>query len=185
MNAGLTIFALGVIGLAAAAAMVAPTSETPVSNEAAPNIVARELKPPAPAPQPGVMITNISSGPAVAVKMLPPPPNPPIVAIPRIPGPADMMVAREDRELATLQSFPSNEACDEALRKARGRHPDAFCVSTTMPVEPKHGFLIEVDVATNELMRLETFPSMPECEAALAGRVPRAGLQRACIDKIH
>jgi hypothetical protein len=188
MKSGLTVFSLGVAGIAAAAAMVAPPpAEAPAANEAAappPPIATRETMPPRAASQPGVMVSNSTSGPAVSVRMRVP--NPPIVAIPRIPGPADLMEATgQDGEVRTIRSFSSNEACDEALPRYRGNHPDAFCVSTTIPQPPEYGFLVEVDVEKNEIVTLETHPSMSDCRQVLAGRTPRPGIQSACTPKLH
>ena len=186
MKSGLTVFAFGVVGIAAAAAMVAPpAAEAPAAPAApAPPIATREAPPPKVAPQPGGMVSNSISGPAVTVRMRAP--NPPVVAIPRIPGPADLMEATgRDGEVRTIRSFASNEACDEALPRYRGDHPDAFCVSTTIPQEPEYGFLVEVDVEKNEIVALETHPSMAECRRVLAARTLRPGHQAACTPKLH
>ncbi len=192
MNGGLAMFALGVTGLAAAAAVVAPASETPsdkpvmVAATAPPESPTnRDARPPRPAPQPGGMISHsISPPPAVYGK---PMPLPPTVAIPRIPGPADMMVATGRRgEVRTIRSFPSNEACDEALAEVRRSISNAFCVSTTPPPPPpEYGFLVEVDTAANEIVGLETHPSMAECARVLASRPARPGIRRVCTPKLH
>lgn len=187
MKSGLTIFALGVASLAAAAAMVAPPPDDPAGpapETARPNIVVQELRPPKPAPQPGGMVSHsISPGPVTYGK---PMPQPPIVAIPRIPGPADMMVANDDRELRTLGSYVSNEACDEALATVRRTISNAFCVSTTPPPPPpQYGFLFELRLEDNELVALETHPSMAECQRALAARPPKPGHQAGCSPKFH
>lgn len=114
-------------------------------------------------------------------------PAPPIVAIPRIPGPVDMMVAAgTEGELKTIRSFASNEACDEALATARRTVSNAFCVSTTPPPPPpEYGFLVEVDTAKNEIVDLKTYPSLAECERMLAVRPVRLGHQAACTPKLH
>lgn len=192
MNGGLAMFAIGVIGLAAAAAVVAPASQPPEGNQISipsaappPTVATGEAKPPPrPAPQPGGMISHsYGPGPVTHGKPLRPPP---IVAIPRIPGPADMMVADDDRQLRTLHSFPSNEACDEALAEVRRTISNAFCVSTTPPpAPPEHGFLVEVDTARNEIVGFETHPSMAECGRVLAARSARPGIRRICTPKIH
>ena len=191
MKSGLAIFALGVIGIAAVAATVAPpATQVPATNEADPSppIATREAKPPAPAPQPGGMVSHsMSGGPAVIV----PGPSgrgpPPIVAIPRIPGPADMTIAGDQPgEVRTIRSFPSNEACDDALPAARQRYSDAVCISTTLPPPPpEYGFLVEVDIDRNEIVTLETHPSMAECQRILRSRTPRPGMQSACTPKLH
>lgn len=187
MNNGLLVFVFGVTGLAAAAAMVVPAPEAPAADRTAtPPITIQEARPPQVAPIGQGMVSNSKSSGPVAARMWPPPPNTPIVAIPRIPGPADMMVARGDKELVTLQGFPSNEACDEALPKARYRHPDAFCISTTPPPPPpEHGYLVEVHVESNEWIGLETYPSMAACERALAARPAKPGHQAACTPRLH
>jgi hypothetical protein len=194
MNGGMTAFAIGVLGLAATAAMVAPPA--PGAEEAdngaqqvaapagAPNIAIRDSRPPKRASSVGGMVSNSVSSPPMAVRMHMPPP--PVVAIPRIPGPADMMVEHGDRELRTIRSFPSNEACDEALASVRRTISNAFCVSTTPPPPPpEHGYLVEVETATNEWVGLETYPSMAACERALAARPTRPGRQAVCTPSLH
>lgn len=186
MKSGPTIFALGIIGLAGAAAMVAPAPEAPARDGAAiaVPIATQEARPPKAAPQPGGMISHSKGSGPVTVNM--PIPQPPIVAIPRIPGPADMMVVRGDKELVTLRSFPSNEACDEALAEMRRTITNAFCASTTPPPSPpEHGYLVEVHVESNEWVGLETYPSMAECERVLGSRSPKPGIQAACTPKLH
>ena len=180
-------FAFGVAGIAAAAAMVAPAPDAPPAEkpDASP-ITTKEARPVRIAPQPGGMISH--SYPAHPVTVYGPPlPQPPIVAIPRIPGPADMMVATgRDGEVRTIQSFAPNEACDEALPTVRRTISNAFCVSTTMPPpEPEHGYLVEVHTESNEWIGLETYPSMAECQRVLAARGPKPGIQSACTPKLH
>ena len=185
MKSGLLVFPLGIIGLAPAAAMVAPAPQAPAVDKAAPiPIATQEARPRKPAPQPGGMISHSrGSGP---VTIHTPMPQPPIVAIPRIPGPTDMMVVRGDKELVTLHSFASNEACDAALATVRRTISNAFCVSTTPPPpEPEHGYLVEVHIESNEWVGLETYPSMAECERALAARAPKPGYQTGCTPKLH
>jgi hypothetical protein len=187
MKSGLALFALGVAGLAAVAATVAPPPTDPAGPapaSARPTVVVQEIKPPKPASQPGGMVSHsYGSGPVTYGK---PMPQPPIVAIPRIPGPADMMVANDDRELRTLGSYASNEACDEALARVRRTISNAFCVSTTPPPPPpEYGFLFEVRLEDNELVALETHPSMAECQRVLAARPPKPGHQAGCSPKFH
>lgn len=193
MNSGLTIFALGIVGLAATAAMVAPddrhasstTAEAAPAPSAGPNITVQKLKPPPrPAPQPGGMVSHSISQPAVTVRMSQP--QPPIVAIPRIPGPADMMVEHGDRELRRIRSYTSNEACDEALATVRRTISNAFCVSTTPPPPPpEHGYLVEVDTLSNEVVGLQTYPSMAACQSALAARPATNSRQGFCTPRLH
>lgn len=195
MNGGITAFAIGMLGLAAAAAMVAPPAPgagqadngmVQVLAPAEPaNIATPEARPPKPPPFVGGMISNSKAPEVVMVRTHKPPP--PIVAIPRIPGPADMMVATgHDGEVRTIRSFPSNEACEEALVSVRRTISNAFCISTTPPPPPpEHGFLAEVETATNELVALETYPSMAACERALTARAHRPGRQPVCTPKLH
>ena len=97
-----------------------------------------------------------------------------------------MMVADDDRELRTIASYPSNEACDEALATVRRTLSHAFCVSTTPPPPPpEHGFLFEVRLEDNEMVALETYPSMADCQRALAARAPKPGHQAGCSPKFH
>ena len=191
MKSGLTVFAFGVIGIAAAAAMVAPPpADAPAANQAAdapsPPIAATDVEPPYVAPPPRVMVSHSSAPPPVMVPGSGRPP-PPIVAIPRIPGPADMTIIGErPGEVVTIRSFPSNEACDRALPAARRRYSDAVCISTTPPPPPpEYGFLFEVRVEDNEMVALETYPSMAECRQALAARPARPGHQAGCSPKFH
>ena len=132
----------------------------------------------------GGMKSNSSSPPTMIVRRSSPPP--PIVAIPRIPGPADMMVATgSEHGLRTIRSFPSNEACDAALVTVRRTISNAFCVSTTPPPPPpKLGFLAEVE-GGKELVGLTTYPSMAACAAALTALPPLPGRRRMCIDRVH
>lgn len=195
MKSGLTVFALGVAGIAAAAAMVAPPpaeapAEAPAANQAAeavsPPIKATDVKPPYVAPPPRVMVSHSTSGPAISVPGTGRPP-PPIVAIPRIPGPADMtIIGDRPGDVVTIRSFPSNEACDEALPAARRRYSDAVCISTTPPPPPpEYGFLFEVRMEDNEMVALETYPSMAACRQALAARPAKPGHQAGCSPKFH
>ncbi|HTG63203.1 MAG TPA: hypothetical protein VL917_00870 [Sphingomicrobium sp.] len=196
VNSGLTIFAAGVMAVAAATAMVAPSAPAP-SNEQVEEVRSRPPEaaspanlpvtpaPPRRAPMPGGMISHSKSSPAVSVRMSMP--APPVVAIPRIPGPADMMVATgEGGNVRTIESFASNEACDEALRVVRRTISNAFCVSTTLPPPPpEFGFLFVVDVEKNELVRLDTYPSMAACRQAMAAVAEKPGFKAGCTPKIH
>ena len=195
MNGGIMAFAIGVLGLAATAAMVAPPAtiadeaENGAGQAPAPadqsNIVTREARRRKPAPSVGVMVSHSSSPGPISVGIAMPPP--PIVAIPRIPGPADMMVATgHGGEVRTIRSFRSNEACDEALAKVRRTISNAFCVSTTPPPPPpEHGFLIEVDTAIDDVVGLTTYPSMHACEEARSARPSRPDRQFVCTSKLH
>jgi hypothetical protein len=135
-------------------------------------------------PSVGGMKSNSSSPPMMVIRRSAPPP--PIVAIPRIPGPADMMVATgSEHGLRTIRSFPSNEACDAALAIVRRTFSNAFCVSTTPPPPPpKLGFLAEIE-GGKELVGLTTYPSMAACAAALTALPPLPARRRMCIDRIH
>ena len=179
------MFAVGVVALAAAAATMVPPGPGASANEATQPPPAREAKPRPPAPQPGMMVSHSSSPGPVTVRMSMPPP--PIVAIPRIPGPADMMVPTgKDGEVRTFRSFSSNEACDEALAVTRRTISNVFCVSTSPPPPPpEHGYLIEVDRAQNDIVDLQTHPSMAACKAALASRRLQPGRQAICTPKLH
>ena len=195
MNSGLVVFVAAVTAVAAATALVAPSAQDPSNAQleeapapaAPPPPIATPStpEPPRAAPQGYGMVSHSISQPAVSVRMSMPPP--PIVAIPRIPGPADMMVATgEGGNVRTIESYSSNEACDEALRTVRRTISNAFCVSTTPPPPPpEYGFLFEVDTASNELVRLDTFPSMAACRQALAALGSRPGRQAGCTSKIH
>lgn len=186
------IFALGVIGVAATTAMLVPQAAPTTAAEEAPAaaspIATQGTRQPQVAPQGYGMVSN--SAPAGPAMVLPNPSGrgpPPIVAIPRIPGPADMTIAGDQPgEVRTVQSFASNEACDEALPAARRRWSDAVCISTTPPPPPpEYGFLYEVRIEDNEMVRLETHPSMAACERALAARPARPGHQAGCSPKFH
>jgi hypothetical protein len=132
----------------------------------------------------GGMKSNSSSPPMMVIRRSAPPP--PIVAIARIPGPANMMVATgSGNDLRTIRSYRSNEACDAALATVRGTVSNAFCVSTTPPPPPPQlGFLAEVE-GDKELVGLTTYPSMAACTAALRALPPVPGRRRMCIDRIH
>jgi len=171
------LFSLGVMGLATAAAMVAPAAPgasaenavaAPIgSPDEGPRIATPQANPVPPAPMPGGMISNSRPTEAVSIRTHGPPP--PIVAIPRIPGPADMMVATgNDGEVRTIRSYPSNQACDRALPAVRRTISNAFCVSTTPPPPEPESFALTEISAEGELLSLRMFDSSADCERALA-----------------
>ena len=197
MKTSIVIASASALALASAAAMVAPSAvarpdpaqakpaapQPPVMTAVSPPPVTSRAVP-HPAPMPGGMISH-SSSPGAVIYHGPSLPTPPIVAIPRIPGPADMIVGTGvGGEVRTIASYPSNEACDAALPTARRHSPAAVCVSTTPPPpEPELGLLAVI--AGEELVALTPFPSMKACEAARAALPSKPNHRAVCTDRFH
>ena len=191
MKTSIVIASASALALASAAAMVAPSAvarpdparqQPPVMTAVSPPPVTSRAVP-HPAPMPGGMVSHSSSPAPIFVG--PSLPTPPIVAIPRIPGPADMIVGTGvGGEVRTIASYSSNEACDAALPTARRHSPAAVCVSTTPPPpEPELGLLAVI--AGEELVALTPFPSMKACEAARAALPPKPNHRAVCTDRFH
>jgi len=193
MNGAIFSFVAAMVWLAAPAIAAPPAVGGPGAQSSgaeadspAPRLapVPRAQVTPSHPPFVGGMKSNSSSPPLMIIRRSSP--SPPIVAIPRIPGPADMMVATgSGGDVRTIRSFPSNEACDAALAAVRRTVSNAFCVSATPPPPPpKFGFLAEVE-GDKELVGLTPYPSLAACAAALAALPRLPGRRRMCIDRLH
>jgi hypothetical protein len=53
------------------------------------------------------------------------------------------------------------------------------------PPPPEFGFLFVVDVEKNELVRLDTYPSIAACRQAMAAVAEKPGFKAGCTSKIH